>query len=236
MDATSRRWEITTPAEGGFAPDLDANFEIARQAGTLSNVHAVVAVRYGRIFFERYLAGPGAGLGRPLGVVRFGPDTLHDLRSVSKSIVGLLYGIALAAGRVPPPGANLLDQFPDYPELAGDPARRGLTVEHALTMTLGLAWDEQTFPYGDPRNSETAMNRAADGCRYALEQPVVEAPRVRWGYSGGATAVLARLIEKGTGLALPAYAQQALFEPLGITQTEWRIGPNGWRLLPPGCV
>ena len=85
MDATSRRWEITTPAEGGFAPDLDANFEIARQAGTLSNVHAVVAVRYGRIFFERYLAGPGAGLGRPLGVVRFGPDTLHDLRSVSKS-------------------------------------------------------------------------------------------------------------------------------------------------------
>jgi CubicO group peptidase (beta-lactamase class C family) len=227
MVAASRRWELTTPAEAGFAPDLDACFEIAREAGTLPNVHAVVAARRGLIFFERYLAGPDAGLGRPLGVVRFGPDTLHDMRSVSKSIVGLLYGIALAAGRVPRPEAPLLAQFPEYPELAGDSARQGLTVGHALTMTLGLAWDEMTFPYGDPRNSETAMNQAADACRYALGRSVVAAPGVQWGYNGGATAVLAQLIAKGTGLALPAFARQALFEPLGIGRTEWKLGPNG---------
>jgi len=219
--------DLATPAEAGFAPDLAECFEIARQAGTLPNLHAVVAARGGRIFFERYLAGPDAGRGRPLGVVRFGPQTLHDMRSVTKSIVGLLYGIALAAGRVPAPEANLLEQFPDYPELADDPARQRMTVRHALTMTLGTDWDETTLPYTDPRNSEIAMDRAADRYRYVLERPIVGPPGERWSYNGGATALLGRLIAKGTNRPLQEFAREALFEPLGITRTEWRQGTDG---------
>ena len=214
-------WTMTTAADAGFVPDPGESFEIARQAGTLPNLHGVVAVRGGRIFFERYLAGPDAGLGRPLGVVRFGPDTLHDLRSVSKSIVGLLYGIALAAGRVPAPEARLLEQFPEYPDLAGDPARRALTVHHALSMTLGTDWDELSLPYTDPRNGEIAMNTAPDRCRYVLERPTVEPPGLRWTYNGGATALLARLIAKGAGQPVENFARDVLFGPLGIARTEW---------------
>jgi CubicO group peptidase (beta-lactamase class C family) len=154
--------------------------------------------------------------------------------SVSKSIVGLLYGIALAEKRVPPPDAGLMAQFPEYPELADDPARRALTVGHALTMTMGLEWDEATFPYGDPRNGETAMNRAADACRYVLGQPVVEPPGEQWQYNGGATAVLGRLIERGTGRPLLDFARQALFEPLGIDQSEWRCSENGQAIAASG--
>src|SRR5262249_23190914 len=131
---TGTNWHLTTPAEAGFASDLDENFEIARQAGVLPNLHGVIASRGGQIFFERYLAGPDAGRS-PLGIVRFGSQTLHDMRSVSKSIVGLLYGIALAAGHVPTPEANLLSQFPEYSQLHGDSARHSLLVRHALTMT-----------------------------------------------------------------------------------------------------
>ncbi len=155
-----------SPAEAGFAPDLEERFDIARQAGTLPNLHGVVAARRGQVFFERYLAGPDAARARPLGIIRFGPDTLHDLRSVTKSIVGLLYGIALGQRQVPPPEAPLLEQFPEYPDLATDPARRRLTVRHALTMTLGTEWDALTIPYTDPRNSEIAMDQAPDRYRY----------------------------------------------------------------------
>ena len=137
MDAGS---SVATPTEVGFEPDLDERFEIAREAGCLPNVHGVVAARGGRIFLERYLAGPDTARARPLGVVRFGPDTLHDMRSVTKSIVGLLYGVALTAWQVPTPEAKLFEHFAEYPALADDPARRLLTVEHALTMTLGIAW------------------------------------------------------------------------------------------------
>ena len=190
MAQTDSDWRMTTPEEAGFAADLAQRFEIARQAGSLPNVHGVVAVRGGRIVFERYLAGLDAARARPLGVVRFGPDTLHDMRSVTKSIVGLLYGIALAAGKVPAPEANLLAQFPEYPDLTGDPARQVLTVAHALTMTLGTEWDELTIPYTDPRNSEIAMDRADDRCRYVLERQVIEPPGLHWTYNGGTTAVL----------------------------------------------
>ena len=217
---------MTTPAEAGFVPDLDDNFEIARQAGILPNLHGVVATRGGRIVFERYLPGTDAGRG-PLGIIRFGPETLHDMRSVSKSIVGLLYGIALAAGRVPVPDASLLLQFPEYSEPSGDSARHSLTIRHALTMTLGTDWNELTLPYTDPRNGETAMNNAADRYRYVLERPVIEPPGKHWIYNGGATALLARLIGKGTGRLLHDFAREVLFEPLQIENTEWRRGLDG---------
>jgi CubicO group peptidase (beta-lactamase class C family) len=223
---TDSNWTMITAVEAGFSPNLDENFQIAQQAGTLPNLHGVVATRAGQIFFERYLAGPDAARG-PLGVIRFGPETLHDMRSVSKSVVGLLYGIALAAGRVPAPEANLLTQFPEYSDLAVDSARHSLKVKHALTMTLGTEWEELAIPYTDPRNGETAMNNAADRYRYVLERPIIEPPGERWVYNGGATALLARLIEKGTGQQLHEFAREVLFEPLQIENTEWRRGLDG---------
>jgi CubicO group peptidase (beta-lactamase class C family) len=227
MTATGGKVSVSMPIEAGFAPDLTERFAIAREAGTLSNLHGVVAARRGRVFFEHYLAGPDSARERPLGVVWFGPDTLHDIRSVTKSIAGLLYGVALGQGRVRPPEEKLLEKFPEYPELGGDRARNRLTVQHALTMTLGTEWDELSIPCTDPRNSEIAMDHAADRYRYILERPVIEPPGVRWIYSGGATALLARLIAKGTGQPLQAFAREVVFEPLGISHTEWMQSTNG---------
>jgi CubicO group peptidase (beta-lactamase class C family) len=164
--------------------------------------------------------------GTPLHAVAFGPDTLHDLRSVTKSVVGLLYGIALDRGLVPPPDAPLLAQFPQYPDLAADPRRARLTIAHALTMTLGMEWDEDR-PYTDPANSEIAMEAAADRYRFILDRPIVDEPGKRWIYSGGAVALLGALIAKGSGKTLPEFARQALFEPLGIEIFEWAEGGDG---------
>src|SRR5688572_30671720 len=184
--------------EAGFAPDLGEKFDAGVRSGLLRDIHAIVVSRGETIVLERYFDGPDDAWGRQLGVVRFGPETLHDLRSVTKSIVGLLYGIALDRGLVPTPETPLLAQFPDYPDLAHDPARAGIRIEHALTMTLGLEWDEFTRPYTDPLNSEIAMEAAPDRTRFILERPVVGAPGARWTYSGGAVALIGTLIARGT--------------------------------------
>jgi CubicO group peptidase (beta-lactamase class C family) len=215
------------PEQVGFAADLADRLDTVRGAGLLANVHSIVAARGGQVFLERYFAGVDSLRAKPLGVVHFTAETPHDLRSVSKSMVGLLYGIARGAGRVPPPEAPLLAQFPAYADLGADPDRQRLTVGHALSMTLGTAWDELSLPYSDPRNSEIAMDRAEDRCRFVLERPIVEPPGQRWIYNGGATAVLAHLIAAGTGQTLESFAQEALFTPLGITGATWHQGRDG---------
>lgn len=198
----------------------------AVEAGEVDGLHAVVAVRGGRTILEHYGEGEDFVWGQPLGVVRFGPETLHDLRSVTKSVTALLYGIALGDGLVPEPGAPLLAQFPQYPDLGAAPDRARLTVEHALTMTLGLEWREE-IPYDSPANAEIAMELAPDRYRYVLERPVVEAPGGRWSYCGGATALLGGLIAEGTGRPLAEFAEAALFGPLGIERYEWTAGGDG---------
>jgi CubicO group peptidase (beta-lactamase class C family) len=209
----------------------------------VSGLHALLVSRGGRTLFEYYGVGEDQRWSVTRDNVTFGPTVLHDLRSVTKSVVGMLYGIALADGKVPPPEARLYDQFPEYADLAKQPGRDRITVAHALSMTMGTEWDELTHPYGDPRNSENAMEAAPDRYRYILSLPIVEAPGVKWTYCGGATALLGHLIARGTGEKLVDYARRALFDPLGLGPVEWSTdakgephAASGGRMRPPDLL
>lgn len=207
--------------------DLSGRLERLADGGDGSPApHGVVVVRGGAVAAEWYGTGPDFSWGTPHGVVRFGPDTLHDVRSVTKSVVALLYGIALDRGQVPAPDEPLLRHFPEYPDLAADPLRAARTVEHALTMTLAFEWDE-SGPYTNPANSEIAMELAPDRYRFVLDRPVTGEPGREWHYCGGATALLGRLISTGSGRSLPDFARAELFEPLGIDSFEWMAGDDG---------
>jgi len=210
----------------GFDPGLGRKFEAGIESGLLRDLHVVLAARSGRVCLEYYAVGSDENWGDPLGDVAFDADTLHDLRSVTKSIAGLLYGIALDRGFVPPPDASLYEQFPEYGDLARDPARAKITIAHALTMTLGMEWDEDR-PYTDPLNSEIAMENAPDRYRFVLERPLIAEPGTRWIYSGGSVALVGAIIERGTGRRLPDFAREVLFEPLGIAKFHWTAGRDG---------
>jgi CubicO group peptidase (beta-lactamase class C family) len=232
-------WQPISPSEAGFTADLGVLLDKAVTEKRVWNLHGVVIIRNGRLVLERYFEGEDNARGRPLGNLVFKPDMLHDLRSVSKSIVGLLYGIALADGKVSPPESPLLASFPEYADLAADPARNRWTIYNALTMTLGTDWDEVSVPYSDPTNSEIAMDMAPDRYRFVLGGPIVMQPGERWIYNGGATALLARIIEQGAGKPIHEFARESLFDPLGISPTEWftdrrgeAIAASGLRMTP----
>ena len=89
-------WVAVSLSEPGFKSDLEALLDKATAEKRVWNLHGVVIMRDGRLVLERYFEGEDNARGTPLGKVAFKADTLHDLRSVSKSIVDLLYGIALA--------------------------------------------------------------------------------------------------------------------------------------------
>lgn len=210
----------------GFDPMIGRKLVAGVESGLLPHLHVVLAERSGETILESYSKGPDESWGQPLGEVTFDAGTLHDLRSVTKSVVSLLYGIALERGMVPTLDTPILSVFDDYKDLSSDPARMKLTVEHALTMSLGLEWDESR-PYTDPENSEIAMELAPDRYRFILERTIVEEPGTKWTYSGGATALIGGILERGTGKSLPEYASEVLFGPLGIETYEWTAGKDG---------
>ena len=216
---------MALPALAG-GEKLEQQLRTAFEAGELDGVHAVLVLKGGAPFAEVYFEGRDERWGTPLGVRQHGPEEIHDLRSVTKSIVGLLYGIALSEGKVPDLDAPLMAQFPQYPELMEEPDRQAITVRDALNMTMGVEWNED-LPYSDPRNSEIQMERAEDRIRYALSQPIIGPPGQTWVYNGGATAIIGELIEAGTGERLEDYARRVLFDPLGIGKTDWVKGYHG---------
>ena len=152
------------------------------------NVHAVLIERAGRLVYEEYFSGKDERWGQPLGVVTFTRGTLHDLRSVTKSVVSALVGIASSSGAIPSLDAPLLDYFPEYKDL-DVPERRRITIRHALSMSAGFEWNEDV-PYTDPKNDEIVMNRSPDPIHYVLARPIVSAPGTSWRYNGGTTQVL----------------------------------------------
>lgn len=206
--------------------DLETKLDAAFEAGELDGLHSVLVMHRGDILAERYYPGQDETIGQDLGIVEHGALGLHDLRSVTKSITSLLYGIALSEGKVPGLDESLVAQFPEYPDLVSDPDRQKIKVRHALTMTTGLEWNEN-LPYNDPRNSEIAMEMAKDRYRFVLDRKIVEEPGNSWNYNGGATAIIARLIYLGTGKTLDEYASERLFAPLGITEFTWMKGRDG---------
>lgn len=222
LAAAPFEWRKTSSSDAGFTSDLEARLDKLIADKLAWGLHSVLVVRGRQIVLERYFKGEDNNWGQSLGVVQFGPDTLHNLYSVTKSVVALVYGIALAEGKVPPPSASLYAQFPEYQDLvAADERRKQQTIAHALSMSLGAQWNEIGVAYDSPANDEVGMEMAKDRYRFVLDRPVISAPGKRWQYSGGATALLGRLIAKGTGRSLPDYARAALFDPIGLGRTEW---------------
>lgn len=206
-------------AVGLLRAPLERMTEAIRRGEEYRNIHSVLIAKDGQLVYEEYFAGEDTrrGVGR-LGHVVFDRDTRHDVRSVTKSVVGTLVGIALADDTAALDRA-LLDFFPEHADLATADRRR-ITLRHALDMTAGLEWNE-VIPYTDSLNDEGRLNRSADPVRFVLERTVVAEPGTRWTYSGGLTQVLADVVQRVADRPFLAFASDMLFEPLGITDVEW---------------
>ena len=226
--SAAARLSPVAPADAGFAPDLEARLDKAIAGKRVWNLHGVVVVRDDRLVLERYFEGEDNARGRPLGKVTFKPDTLHDMRSVSKGVVALLYGIALEQGKVPPPEAPLFASFPEYADLG---RARGTRAAHHPSRTLhdhgnGLGRDEPSL-----YRSEQQRDRDGPG---AGPLPLCPgAARRRGSPAAGLLTPAARprcwrgSSRRRAGKSLHAFARETLFDPLGLGPTEWQTGRDG---------
>ena len=215
------------------ADDLDTNLKALKariDTGAISGIHSVLIIADGKTLAEWYFTGDDEALRDrgpvPLRHVQFGPTTLHDVRSVTKSVVSILFGIAQDDGAIKSLDTPVLDYFPEYADLR-TPERLKIRVRDVLTMTSGLDWDERKFPYTDPRNPSIAMEIAPDLFRYVLSRGIAAPPGTRFAYSGGDVALVGAIVARATKKPLDEFAKERLFGPLGIAAFEWsKAGSN----------
>ena len=125
-----------------------------------------MVVQDGKPLVEWYFTGTDEVRGKPSGKVTFDGSRLHDVRSISKSVVALLYGIAQAEGELPSLHRPVLDYFPEHADLR-TPERMKVRLRDLLSMTSGLAWDESTRSYtipGTARRRWTSPQTATATC------------------------------------------------------------------------
>jgi len=211
-------WPIAAPDSVGLDGGRLCGIA-ARLAATSANVHAVVIARRGALVFEQYSPGYDEPWGMGGGRYEFDAQTKHDMRSVSKSVVSLLVGIAIDRELIKGADEPVVKFFPDY-SAAKSAGWDGIKLRHLLTMSSGIQWDEN-LPWKDPKNDEPHLGSEADPYRYVLAKPVAAPPDAVWNYNGGGTDLLGNIIERVSGKSLEAFARDTLFAPLGITDWEW---------------
>jgi CubicO group peptidase (beta-lactamase class C family) len=141
------------------------------------------------------------------------------MRSISKSVVGLLVGIAIDRGLIKSVDDPVFDYLPAYADLK-TPENSAIRISDLLTMTAGLKADEDV-PYQHPVNSERLVATAPDPYRFALGRELTFKPGTHWVYDGGSTMILSKVLQQVSGKSLTGFAEESLFSPLGITTFEW---------------
>lgn len=212
------------PEDVGFDSQILEELLDSIHSGFYPNRHSLLIYRNNHLVLEEYFSGRDENWGTDIGLIKYNDSLLHDMRSVSKSIVSACIGIAISQGKIKSVNQPVFDFFEDYIQFKNE-GREHLTIYHLLTMTSGLRWNEDV-PYDNPENSEIQMVNSGDGIGFVLSRELISEPGKEWRYNGGTTEILAEIINRVSGKNIHEFAKEFLFEPIGILKSEWTVSPS----------
>lgn len=199
-------------------------------------IHNILILKNNKLVFEEYFKGYKLDYTAPDlngEMMDYSRTTDHPMHSVSKSVTSVIIGIAVKDGYITDLNKKIIDYFPEYANfLTGNKAN--ITIHHLLTMTCGLAFDEQTYPYTDLRNEFRQAMDIDDPIQFILSKPMVSEPGTQFHYSSGSGLVLAAILEKVTGKKFLDYANENLFDPLRSEGGVWTSSHSGLTLASSG--
>lgn len=176
-------------------------------------IRSVLIARGGAIVYEYYREG-------------LGPETRHNVHSVTKSVVSLLVGIALDQGLIRSTDEKLADFFADdAPAIKVGASAREVTLAHMLTLTSGFDPGvlNRDTDYGDFQGRFYAPGLV----EHALNRPLAHPPGARFHYSNLDSHLVSLALARRVKAPAAAYAQKNLFAPLGIVDFAWPANLQG---------
>ena len=160
------------------------------------------------------------------------PDTVGWIASMTKAVTGAAAMQLVDQGRLEldAPASEVIPYLGEVGVLTGfdgdgnpctRPPRRAITLRHLLTHTAGFSYDIWNQTIG--RYQEATGTPGIITCQdAALTTPLLFDPGDAWDY-GINIDWAGKMVEQVSGRSLGAYLRENLFEPLGMTDTAFRI-------------
>jgi hypothetical protein len=146
---------------------------------------------------------------------------MHDVKSVSKSIISSIVGIALRENIIESLDEKVMDILPEYFQMETDTLKKEISLAHLLSMSSGLDLDEN-----GPIMREIMSED--DWIKAVFERPMLASPGEQFSYSTLLTHTMSLILKKSSGRDLLEIGNKYLFEPLGVKQVHWEKGPKGY--------
>lgn len=180
--------------------------------GNFPDVHSILIYKNNKLILEEYFYG-------------YEKNTPHQLRSATKPFIGGLVGIAVDKGFIESEKEKLLPYFSSkYQEIANlDKRKKELTIENFLMYRHGMDCENNN---PESKGNELAMMRSKDWVKYTLDLPMVTEPGKFSSYCSGCALTIGSLVEIVTNQNIEDFAKEHLFEPMGITNYNWRFDPD----------
>jgi len=177
----------------------------ASDAAAMPRFRSLLVARHGKLVAENYFGGASSA-------------TVFDLRSVTKSVVSMLTGIAIQNGSLPNIDATV-GAYIDAP-YSLDAGDRAVSVRQLLTMSSRYQWNE---------NSAEDYNLwvlSTDHVQFLLDRRQTD-PAGTFTYNSAAVNLLGQVLQDAVAKPLPDFATEVLFQPIGITSVRWEeLEPN----------
>ncbi|MGH8638832.1 MAG: serine hydrolase domain-containing protein [Burkholderiales bacterium] len=188
------------------APKPAAKLDAARTAAAeLPRLHSLLVSWRGDLVLEHY----GKGIR---------PGRLANVKSVSKSVISALIGIAIERRLIKSVDTPIVTYFPQLSKDT-DPKKREITIEDLLAMRSGL--ESTSFDnYG-------MWVRSRNWIQFVLDRPMISEPGTTMEYSTGSTHLLSAIITSVSKTNTHQFAQEVLAKPLGFTLARWPRDPQG---------
>ncbi len=145
-------------------------------------------------------------------------NTIHDIRSAGKSVTALLLGVAMKEGLIENLDQSIYSLFSKNKNPSINKDYKKIKLRHVMDMSSGL--DADSDDWRTPGQSSNWISRD-DWKEYVLNIELKSTPGENFVYADIHALLVGLAIEEASGMSLKDFAQEKLFNPLGIKQVYW---------------
>ncbi len=201
------------------------------KCGKYNEIHSMLIYKDDKLVLEEYFKGYRYQWDGPNyhgALINWDLFERQRIMSCTKSFISTMVAVAIQNGYINSVHQSIFDYLPNHQHFKTKEKAK-ITIEHLLTMTSGLEWDEWSAAHGTTANDIDLLytNYSNNPLACVLERSLVSTPGQEFTYNGGGFIVLGKILENASQMSLEEFANDFLFRPLGIDSASWYQFNNG---------